>query len=68
MQQLINALLLYMDQDSCVCEDTSNCPKECTDCMFCTAVTALEAVGYYTQEETPGLTASCAELAESDRS
>ncbi len=49
VQQLINALHLYMDHDACVCDPCSE--PGCHDCMYCIAHTALIAVGYIEREQ-----------------
>jgi hypothetical protein len=49
-QQLINALLIYMDHDACVCDPCTD--PGCQGCMYCIAHTALVAIGYIQQEES----------------
>lgn len=48
-QQLINALLIYMDHDACVCDPCID--PGCQGCMYCIAHTALVAIGYIEQDE-----------------
>lgn len=48
-QQLINALLIYMDHDACVCDPCID--PGCQGCMYCIAHTALRAIGYIEQDE-----------------
>jgi hypothetical protein len=48
-QQLINALLIYMDHDECVCDPCID--PGCQGCMYCIAYTALVAIGYIEQED-----------------
>lgn len=48
-QQLINALLIYMDHDECVCDPCID--PGCQGCMYCIAHTALVAIGYIEQED-----------------
>jgi hypothetical protein len=48
-QQLINALLIYMDHDECVCDPCID--PGCLGCMYCIAHTALVAMGYIEQDE-----------------
>ena len=47
LQQLIAALVLYIEQDECVCElcDIPHCHR----CMYCIARYALQANGYEVQ-------------------
>ncbi len=49
LQQLINALRLYMDHDECVCDPCID--LGCHGCMYCIAHTALIAIGYIQQEQ-----------------
>jgi hypothetical protein len=48
-QQLINALLIYMDQDQCICDPCTD--PGCMGCMYCIAHSALVAIGYIQEEE-----------------
>lgn len=48
-QQLINALLIYMDHDECVCDPCID--PGCQGCMYCIAHTALVAIRYIEQED-----------------
>jgi hypothetical protein len=52
-QQLINALLMYMDHDECVCDPCTD--PGCQGCMYCIAHTALVAIGYIEQESVQEL-------------
>ncbi len=44
VQQLINALRIYMDHDECVCDPCID--PGCMGCMYCIAHTALVTIGY----------------------
>ncbi len=48
VQQLINALRLYMDHDDCVCDPCID--PGCHGCLYCIAHSALIAIGYIQQE------------------
>ncbi len=51
LQDVINALLMYMDTDNCVCDEEGECSPDCQQCMYCTAYAALYAIGYYQSKD-----------------
>ena len=51
MERLIKALLLYVELDECVCDYCTT--PDCQGCMYCIAHSALVAIGYFADTDTP---------------
>ena len=50
---LIEAVRMYLDTDTCVCDARGECPPDCEQCMYCIGWNAMWLVGEFTFPETP---------------
>ncbi len=61
-ESLVSAVRMYLDTDTCVCDEEGECPPDCERCMYCIGWKAMWLAGEYTVSKTLALGTSGPEL------